>query len=91
MKHLPDAVGDPSLPSLRSRAGSAQGDKDAGLKRGFHDWSSASYVDEWRAGRRVRMPVDLHRPSRYLDTGVPDGERALLLRGTTLVGSTKSG
>jgi competence protein ComEC len=52
---------------------------------------SAGYVDSWRAGRQVRLPVDLHRPSRYLDTGVPDGERALLLRGTTLVGSTKSG
>jgi len=52
---------------------------------------SAGYVDSWRAGRRVRLPVDLHRPSRYLDTGVPDGERALLLRGTTLVGSVKSG
>jgi competence protein ComEC len=52
---------------------------------------SATYLDMWRAGRRVRLPVDLHRPSRYLDTGVPDGERALLLRGTALVGSTKSG
>jgi competence protein ComEC len=48
-------------------------------------------VDAWRAGRRVRMPVDLHRPSRYFDAGVPDGERGLLLRGTTLVGSAKSG
>ena len=51
---------------------------------------SPAVPDAWRAGRRVRMPVDLHRPSRYLDTGVPDGERALLLRGTTLVGSVKS-
>jgi competence protein ComEC len=46
--------------------------------------------DAWRSGRRVRLPVDLHRPARYLDTGVPDGERALLLRGTALVGSVKS-
>jgi len=52
---------------------------------------AATYIDEWRAGRRVRLPVDLHRPSRYLDAGVPDGERSLLLRGTTLVGGTKSG
>jgi competence protein ComEC len=52
---------------------------------------SATGVDNWRAGRRVRLPVDLHRPSRYLDTGVPDGERALLLRGTALVGGAKSG
>jgi competence protein ComEC len=52
---------------------------------------SQTLVDGWRAGRRVRMPVDLHRPSRYLDVDVPDGERALLLRGTMLVGSAKSG
>jgi competence protein ComEC len=46
---------------------------------------------EWRAGRRVRMPVQLRRPSRYLDPGVPDHERALARRGTTLVGTVKSG
>jgi competence protein ComEC len=51
----------------------------------------ADRVDNWRAGRRVRMPVELHRPSRYLDDGVPDAERASLLRGTVLVGSAKSG
>jgi competence protein ComEC len=48
-------------------------------------------IDEWRAGRRVRMPVNLRRPSRYLDPGVPDHERALARRGTTLVGTVKSG
>ena len=52
---------------------------------------SADRMNEWRAGRRMRLPVDLHRPSRYFDVGVPDGERALLLRGTALVGTTKSG
>ena len=48
-------------------------------------------IDEWRAGRRVRAPVTLHRPSRYLDPGVPDHERALARRGTRLVGTVKSG
>ena len=51
----------------------------------------AARVDEWRAGRHLRLPADLHRPSRYLDVGVPDGERALQLRDTVLVGTTKSG
>ena len=46
---------------------------------------------QWRAGRRVRLPIQLHRPSRYLDPDVPDGERALARRGTTLVGTVKSG
>jgi competence protein ComEC len=50
----------------------------------------AARAGEWRAGRRVRLPVQLHRPSRYLDPDVPDGERALARRGTTLVGTVKS-
>ena len=37
------------------------------------------------------MPAQLRRPSRYLDPGVPDHERALARRGTTLVGTVKSG
>ena len=48
-------------------------------------------LNDWRAGRRVRMPVALRRPSRYLDPGVPDHERELARRGTTLVGTVKSG
>ena len=52
---------------------------------------AADRLDEWRAGRRVRVPVHLQRPARYLDPGVPDFERALARRGTTLVGSVKSG
>jgi len=52
---------------------------------------AAERFGDWRAGRRVRMPVQLHRPSRYLDPGVPDQERALARRGTRLIGSVKSG
>jgi competence protein ComEC len=46
---------------------------------------------EWRAGRIVRVSVQLRRPARYLNPGAPDEERALARRGTTLVGSVKSG
>jgi competence protein ComEC len=52
---------------------------------------AAERIGDWRAGRRVRLPVTLRRPSRYLDPGVPDHERALARGGTTLVGSCKSG
>jgi competence protein ComEC len=52
---------------------------------------AANSIDTWRAGRRVRLPIQLRRPSRYLDPGVPDFERALARRGTTLVGTVKSG
>jgi predicted membrane metal-binding protein len=48
-------------------------------------------LGDWRAGRRVRVPAQLHRAARYLDPGVPDHERALARRGTTLVGAVKSG
>jgi competence protein ComEC len=48
-------------------------------------------ADDWRAGRIIRAPVQLRRPSRYLNPGVVDEERALARRGTTLVGSVKSG
>jgi competence protein ComEC len=37
------------------------------------------------------MPVQLHRPGRYLNPGVPDNERMLARSGTTLVGTVKSG
>src|SRR5439155_9993548 len=52
---------------------------------------AADRVEAWRAGRRVRFPVLLRRASRYLNPDVPDFERALARRGTTLVGSVKSG
>jgi competence protein ComEC len=48
-------------------------------------------IDDWRAGRRIRASATLRRPSRYLDPGVADNERALARRGTTLVGTVKSG
>jgi competence protein ComEC len=52
---------------------------------------AAARAAEWRGGRRVAVPVQLHRPARYLDPGVPDFERALARRATTLVGTVKSG
>jgi len=52
---------------------------------------AADRIDDWRAGRRVRFPVQLRRPARYLDPGVPDHERALARRGIALVGTVKSG
>ena len=49
------------------------------------------HFPEWRAGRTVRAPAFLRRPSRYLNPGARDEERALARRGSTLVGSVKSG
>ena len=50
-----------------------------------------SLMGQWRAGRRIRAPVELHRAARYLDEGVPDAERALQMRGTSLLATVKSG
>ncbi len=47
-------------------------------------------VGDWRAGRTVRAPASLRRPARYLNDGVPDYERLLARRGSSLVGSVKS-
>ena len=52
---------------------------------------AAAQMEAWRAGRVVRLRATLHRAARYLDPGVGDGERALARRGTTLVGTVKSG
>jgi competence protein ComEC len=48
-------------------------------------------AEQWRAGRTLRFPVRLRRPTRHLDPGVGDEERALARRGVSLVGSVKSG
>jgi len=53
-------------------------------------YASVSTIEAWRRGRTLRLPAQLRRPSRYLNPGASDDERALALRGTTLVGSVKS-
>jgi competence protein ComEC len=50
-----------------------------------------SRVATWRAGRVGLAPVTFRRPAGYFDDGVEDGERALMLDGTVLFGSVKSG
>ncbi len=51
---------------------------------------AAGAVEQWRAGRRLKVPALLRRPAHYLDAGVPDQERLLARRGVSLVGSIKS-
>jgi competence protein ComEC len=47
-------------------------------------------VDRCRAGRRIRTPAFLRRPSVYFNPGVADDRRPLARRGTVLLGSVKS-
>ena len=65
-------------------------DVEGGLLISIGGALAAAQAGEWRAGRRLRLPAELHRAARYLDDGVPDGERSLELRGIALVGSAKS-
>ena len=52
---------------------------------------AASRLENWRAGRLVRVTAVLRPPAFYLDPGVRDERRALARRGIMLVGSVKSG
>jgi competence protein ComEC len=52
--------------------------------------ASHAQADEWRAGRTIETSVAFRRPTRYLNEGIPDAERALALSGVTLFGSIKS-
>src|SRR2546427_10812671 len=61
-----------------------------GVLLGIAGSVAASRLTEWRAGRLFDVPVTFRRPARYLNDGVPDFERDLVLDGTTLLATAKS-
>ena len=81
-----------AVTDLENRSASLSGERAAsgGILVAVSGVLAADRLDTWRAGRHVRLPVQLHRAARYLDPGVPDHERALARRGTTLVATAKS-
>lgn len=81
-----DAISTPSPGGGESAMRSVEGGVQATVVGSL----GAGRMGEWRAGRRLRVPLQLHRANRYEDPGVPDFERALARRGTTLVGTAKS-
>jgi competence protein ComEC len=72
------------------RTGRATRSTSGGLRASVAGSFVARHVGSWRAGRRVRFPVQLRRPSRYLNHGGSDDEAILARRGVTLVGTVKS-
>ena len=74
----------------RLRIGTFSRTTSGGLRASVTGSLVAGHMGSWRAGRRVRFPVQLRRPSRYLNQGVPDDELLLAWRGISLVGSVKS-
>jgi competence protein ComEC len=74
----------------RIRIGTLWRGTSGGLRASVTGSLVARHLNSWRAGRRVKFPVQLRRPSRYLNRGVPDDEVLLAWRGITLVGNVKS-
>ena len=53
--------------------------------------AASDRLSAWRAGRTVRMPAVLRKPTAYRDPGVEDDVRGLARRGIVLLGTVKSG
>lgn len=53
--------------------------------------AAADLLSAWRAGRTVRIPALLRKPTAYRDPGVEDDVRGLARRGIVLLGTVKSG
>ena len=62
-----------------------------GVRLTVSGMAAADLVDGWRAGRTIRAPVLLRKPTSYGDPGVPDDVRGLARRGVVLLGTIKSG
>jgi competence protein ComEC len=74
------------IPGLEAKPGASLG----GVRLSLGGELREAAVGRWRAGRRIRTPAFLRRPSVYFDPGVADERRPLARRGTVLVGSVKS-
>ena len=66
-------------------------DMEGGLRVTVGGERVAAHVEEWLEGRAVRIPVTVRSAARYLNPGARDQERVLLWRGTSALGSAKSG
>ena len=75
----------------RLRTPSGWVDMEGGLRVTVSGALVVDRIEGWREGRMVKMPVTLRPAARYLNPGVPDQERVLMWRGTSLLGSVKSG
>ncbi len=74
------------------RAGRAGEMRDAagGVRLSVAGSLAEERLDEWRAGRVVRVSAALRRPPAHFNPGLPDQARQRALRGTALLGSVKS-
>ena len=63
---------------------------DGGVRLSIAGMLVDERVEEWRAGRTIRMPALLREASTYFNPGTPDARPALARRGIVLVGTVKS-
>ena len=75
---------------VESRTGTRR-PTDGGVRLTVAGFAAASLTDRWRAGRTIRAPVLLRKPTTYGDPGLPDDVRGLARRGVALLGTVKSG
>ena len=61
-----------------------------GIRLSIAGTLTGSRIGDWRAGRTIRAPAFLRRPSTYLNPGTRDERRSLARRGIVLVGTIKS-
>ncbi|MEE8131379.1 MAG: DNA internalization-related competence protein ComEC/Rec2 [Vicinamibacterales bacterium] len=79
------------LTAERLHAGDARVAVSGGIRIAVSGQLVADRIDGWTRYRRVRIPMTLRQAPRYDNPGVPDQQRALMWRGTSLLGSVKSG
>jgi competence protein ComEC len=87
-----------SSDAVTSGPGATSGSMDSGWRvslGGVRLSVTGSFVEAragaWRAGRVIRAPALLRRPTTYFNPGGADDGRSLARRGIVLVGSIKSG
>lgn len=74
----------------RVDAGGTRRALSGGVRLAVGGTAAPAFVDQWRAGRTIRVPAMLRLPTTYRNPGLPDQQRALARRGIVLVGSVKS-
>ena len=93
-----DAALSPSGVSLVADVSALLGGRDGtnqqtsgGIRVTVGGAAATDLMRAWRAGRTLRVPVLLRKPTAYHDPGVEDDVRALARRGIVLLGTVKSG
>ena len=78
------------LDAARAWIGGHPVEADGGVQVRVLGGLAAAAVQDWCAGRRVRLTASLREPGVFRDPGVPDARETLARKGTALIGTVKS-